>query len=148
VFFETLDLDAKATKPEAMSRGGSNPPPDFYIDVKDFKKLVYSLDKPTSRPTHLYFVNRPYRIPKINPPCVSAHCKALEFIGKGLIGQFTGLWPSPCQIESWLSRNWVPLIRGEVNHLFCGKSYYTFFFEFKEDKDLIFRSGPYFYGTR
>jgi hypothetical protein len=50
-------------------------------------------------------------------------------------------------METWLTRNWIPLIRGRLNHFFSGKGFYTFF-EYKEDGDLIFQSGPYFYGTR
>ena len=42
----------------------------------------------------------------------------------------------------------MPLIKGGLQHCFCGKGFYTFLFENKEDKDLIFRSGPYFMGPR
>jgi hypothetical protein len=31
---------------------------------------------------------------------------------------------------------------------FCGKGFFAFLFEKKEDRDLIFHSGPYFMGTR
>ena len=31
---------------------------------------------------------------------------------------------------------------------FCGKGFFVFMFEKKEDRDLIFRSGPYFMGVR
>jgi hypothetical protein len=35
-----------------------------------------------------------------------------------------------------------------MNHFFCGKGFYIFYFEHKEDRDLIFRNGPYFFGPR
>jgi hypothetical protein len=51
-------------------------------------------------------------------------------------------------MEIWIQKNWVGLIKGKLSHYFCGKGFYAFFFETKEDMDLIFRSGPYFYGTK
>jgi hypothetical protein len=59
-----------------------------------------------------------------------------------------GLWPSPRQIDLWIERNWHPLVKGRMNHFFCGKGFYIFYFEHKEDRDLIFRNGPYFFGPR
>jgi hypothetical protein len=35
-----------------------------------------------------------------------------------------------------------------MNHFFCGKGFYIFYFEHKEDRDLIFRNDPYFFGPR
>jgi hypothetical protein len=35
-----------------------------------------------------------------------------------------------------------------MNHFFCGKGFYIFYFELKSDRDLIFRNGPYFFGPR
>jgi hypothetical protein len=43
---------------------------------------------------------------------------------------------------------WVPLIKGSLNLFFCGRGFYAFPFEHKEDKDLIFRNMPYFLGAR
>jgi hypothetical protein len=48
----------------------------------------------------------------------------------------------------WVDKNWKPLIKGNLSHAFCGRGYFAFLFETKEDMDLIFRSGPYFMGTR
>jgi hypothetical protein len=48
----------------------------------------------------------------------------------------------------WVDRNWKPLIKGQLSHAFCNKVFFAFLFEEKEDKDLIFRSGPYFMGSR
>jgi hypothetical protein len=59
-----------------------------------------------------------------------------------------GLWPSPRQIDLWIEWNWHPLVQGHMNHFFCGKGFYIFYFEHKEDIDLIVRNGPYFFGPR
>ena len=73
---------------------------------------------------------------------------AMNIADRGLISQFTGLWPSPKEIDGWVKRNWKPLIlEGICNHL-VGKGYYVFLFENSEDGDLIFRNGPYFMGTQ
>eukprot|EP00253_Pinus_taeda_P010744 PITA_10744 len=73
---------------------------------------------------------------------------ALSLAEKGLIGQFTGLWPSPKTVQRWVERNWSDKTQGKISIRFCGKGYYTFHFETKEDKDLIFRNRPYFMDSR
>jgi hypothetical protein len=40
------------------------------------------------------------------------------------------------------------LIQGQISSSFCGKGFFVFLFEKKEDRDLIFCSGPYFMGSR
>lgn len=40
------------------------------------------------------------------------------------------------------------MIQGKIAIRFCGRGYFTFLFESKEDKLLIFRNGPYFMDTR
>jgi hypothetical protein len=74
--------------------------------------------------------------------------KGSLFFSRALVSQFMGLWSSPRQIDLWIERNWHPLIQGRMNHFFCGKGFYIFYFEYKEDRDLIFRNGPYFFGPR
>ena len=40
------------------------------------------------------------------------------------------------------------LISGGLQHYFYGKGFFGFLFKNKDDRDLIFRSGPYFMGAR
>ena len=35
-----------------------------------------------------------------------------------------------------------------MQQIFCGQGFFVFIFEKKEDRDLIFRNGPYFMGSR
>ena len=51
-------------------------------------------------------------------------------------------------MEAWINKNWMPLISGGLQHCFCGKGFFSFLFENKANRDLIFRSGPYFMGLR
>jgi hypothetical protein len=64
------------------------------------------------------------------------------------MGQFIGLWPSPKAMNQWLELNWKKKIQGHMSSAFCGKGFFAFLFENKEDRDLIFRNGPYFMGAR
>jgi hypothetical protein len=59
-----------------------------------------------------------------------------------------GLWPSPRAMAQWLDQNWKKMIKGKMSTTFCGKGFYVFLFENKADRDLIFRNGPYFMGSR
>jgi hypothetical protein len=36
------------------------------------------------------------QIPEVAIPCIAARRKALSFASRALVGQFMGLWPSPC----------------------------------------------------
>jgi len=56
--------------------------------------------------------------------------------------------PPPKATHHWLDLNWKKMIQGQVSLTFCGKGFFVFLFEKKEDRDLIFRSGPYFMGSR
>eukprot|EP00253_Pinus_taeda_P009454 PITA_09454 len=61
---------------------------------------------------------------------------------------FTGLWPPPKSVQKWVERNCNATTQGKIAIRFCGRGYYIFLFETKEDRDLIFRNGPYFMDSR
>ena len=124
-------------------------PPDP-VSVEDhFQHIVASLP-PVQAAAVLSsrFVKRA-DVPEVKLCSAALKRKAVTLSEKGLIGLFTGrLWPSPRLVEVWLNKNWRTLIQGEVQQIFCGKGYFAFIFEKKEDRDLIFRNGPYFMGPR
>ena len=115
-------------------------------EIVAFNSLVINVTKfqkcPPSR-----FVKKLDEILKVK---VFAHARlcAPQLAERGIVGQFTGLWPSPRSIHLWIEKNWKPLIKGEVISSFCGKGFYTFHFENRSYQDLVFRSGPYFMGAR
>jgi hypothetical protein len=45
-------------------------------------------------------------------------------------------------------KNWKSLIKQNVTSHFLGRGYFLFEFTSKEDKELIFRNGPYFMGPQ
>jgi hypothetical protein len=87
-------------------------------------------------------------IPKVPVHPSTSRPFALWLAENGLIRQFMGLWPSPRAMAQWLDQNWKKMIKGQMSSAFCGKGFFAFLFENKADRDLIFRNGPYFMGSR
>jgi hypothetical protein len=132
-----------------MASGSGDPPqPPSPPDLAVFQTLISSYSKsakgaPTSR-----FVKRLEAIPKVSVHSPSSRPFSLRLAENSLIGKFTGLWPSPKAMALWLEQNWKKTIKGQLSTTFCGKGFYVFLFENKADRDLIFRNGLYFMGTR
>ena len=75
-----------------MASGGGLPPLPPEIDA--FKRLIASCGKRKGTPLAQTFVKKS-EIPYVDLP-VERPCRtALDLAKRGLIGQFTGLWPSP-----------------------------------------------------
>jgi hypothetical protein len=87
-------------------------------------------------------------IPTVTLPVEETCRSALNLAERGLIGQFTGLWPSPKAVEEWVKRNWIPLVKEGIKSHFVGKGFFVFVFDNAEDRSLIFRNGPYFMGPQ
>ena len=87
-------------------------------------------------------------IPSVELLADKTCCSALNLTERGLIGQFTGRWPSPKPIDGWVQRSWHPLIFDGIHNHFVGRGYYVFVFDSAEDRDLIFQNGPYFMGPQ
>ena len=123
-------------------------PPDPSVEDR-FQSIVAGLPPVpvAAAPSSSKFIKRS-EVPEVKLSSAASKRKAVTLSKKGLIGLFTGLWPSPRSVEIWLNKNWRTLIQGEVQQIFCGKGYFAFIFEKKEDRDLIFRNGPYFMGPR
>jgi len=115
---------------------------------KSFASLISTMGPRKNRPSVTKFFKRLEDIPEISlRPALP--CRAtLSLAECGLVGQFTGLWPSPKTMQKWVEMNWMASIDGKISIRFCGRCYYTFHFETKENRDLIFRNGPYVMDTR
>jgi hypothetical protein len=122
-------------------------PPPSTSPAEAFNRLLAGLpQKRNSEATK--FVKKLDDIPVISLPPETPIQVALSLADRALIGQFTGLWPSPKSTESWVNRNWAPLIKESVTSYFLGRGYFLFEFTSKDDKDLIFQNGPYFMGPQ
>ena len=85
-------------------------------------------------------------IPTIELPDDRPCRMTLNLSEHGLIGQFTGLWPSPKAIDGWVQCHWRPLVSEGIRSHLVGRVFFVFVFESAEERDLIFRNGPYFMG--
>ena len=68
-------------------------------------------------------------IPSVDLPVDHLRRTALNLEERGLIRQFTGLWPSLKAIEGWVQRNWRPLVSKGIRNHFVNKGYYVFVFD-------------------
>jgi len=79
----------------------SSPSP---AEAEAFSNLLKSLPKKKT-PEVSKFMKRLDDIPEISLPPEKPIQVALSLSERALVGQFTGLWPSPRSTESWVSRN-------------------------------------------
>jgi hypothetical protein len=127
--------------------------PDLIAEMEEdpleaFKVLVCSAG-PKSKPSlSSKFVKKMEEIPSLELSPEEPCNISLFLAEKALIEKFTGLWPSPKSVEAWMDDHWKPLIQGKVSPCIVGRGFFVFSFSRAEDRDLIFRSGPYFMGLR
>ena len=112
-----------------------------------FKRLVASSGKRKGNTFVQQFVKK-VDIPTVELPAERPCRTTLNLSKRGLIGQFTRLWPSPKAIDGWVQRNWRPLVSEGIRSHLVGRVFFVFVFESAEDRNLIFQNGPYFMGPR
>jgi hypothetical protein len=113
-----------------------------------FRKLVASGGKRKLSAPVPKFIKKLDEIPEIALPETQSVKIALALSERGLVGQFMGLWPSAKTTDAWVQRNWKPHLKQGVTCYPLSSGFFLFEFINKEDKDLIFRNGPYFMGTQ
>jgi hypothetical protein len=116
--------------------------------LEAFKALVRSAGPKTKPSLSSKFVKKMEEIPSLELSPEEPCNLALLLAETALIGKFTGLWPSPKTVEAWMDDRWKLLIKGNVSLFAVGRGFFVFGFASKEDCDLVFRSGPYFMGSR
>ena len=122
---------------EMETEGDSPSPPD----LEAFRSLVAAAEKRPPSASQQKFVKKLDNIPTVSLPVEDACRSALNLAERGLIGQFTGLWPSPKAVEDWDRRNWTPLVKEGIKSHFVGKGFFVFVFDSVEDRSLIFQIG-------
>jgi len=126
----------------------SNPSAEPEEDpLKAFKALVRSAG-PSKPALSTKFVKKMEEIPSLELSPEEPCNFALSLAENALIGKFMGLWPSPKTVEAWIKERWIPLIQERVTLWAAGRGFFIFSFSRTEDRDLVFRSGPYFMGSR
>jgi hypothetical protein len=128
--------------------GGAVAPPPPSAEEAAFARLVNVQGKKKDFVPPPKFVKKLDAIPEIALPSEKPIHMAVSLADRALIGQFTGLWPTPRTTDAWVQNNWRPLISQGVSCYAIGRGYFLFDFVSKFDRDLIFRSGPYFMGPQ
>ena len=131
-----------------MEAGGGAEPAPPLPELLAFKNLIAGSHKRPIFEAQQKFVKKLDCIPIVELSIAETCKSAFNLASRGLIGQFTGLWPSPKSVEAWVQRNWMPLVSEGIKSHFVGKGFYVFVFESSDDKNLIFRNGPYFMGPQ
>jgi hypothetical protein len=62
-----------------------------------------------------------------------------------LIGNFLGLWPSENDLAQWIKTWWNP--KGDYELQLSSKGFFKVIFYNLDDKDMIFKGGPFFYNS-
>lgn len=63
-----------------------------------------------------------------------------------IISKFMGLWPTKKALQTWIKYHWKP--KGSIDLHLGSKGFFTVVFSTIEDKDRIFKGGPYFFAAR
>jgi len=50
-------------------------------------------------------------------------------------------------MEAWIDKTWKSMMKGNIKLYACGNGFLNFLFEIKEDKDVILKNKPYFFGS-
>ena len=96
----------------------------------------------------LKLIKKLEEIPEISLPEEQPIKIALALADRGLVGQFMGRWPSTKTTNDWIQCNWRPQLKNNVICYAVGRGYFIFEFISKEDRDLVFKNGPYFMGNQ
>ena len=116
--------------------------------VEAFKVLARAAGPRAKAAPPAKFVKKMDEIPSVELSPSDPCRMALMLSEKALIGKFTGLWPNPKAVDQWIAERWSSLAPSHISLCAAGRGYFVFIFENKEERDLIFRSGPYFMGSR
>jgi hypothetical protein len=126
-----------------------NPDDEMENDpIEEFKALIQQGGSKPRSSLPSKFVKKQAEIPSLELSPEEPCNLALLLAEKALIGKFTGLWPNPKTVEAWMDDRWKSLIQGEVSLCAVGRGFFVFSFTKAKDRDLVFRSGPYFMGAR
>jgi len=113
-----------------------------------FKALIRPSREKSSPSSSSKFVRKLEELPSLELSPAEPCDLALNLAENALIGKFTGLWPSPKAVTTWMNDCWKHLVQGRVELCAVGRGFFVFSFSRKEERDLVFRSGPYFMGSR
>eukprot|EP00253_Pinus_taeda_P020733 PITA_20733 len=128
--------------------GGESAPTPPLSSADVFRRLLTQKGKKHQHVEVPKFIKKLDEIPEIALPEEQSIKISLALSDRGLVGQFMGRWPSTKTTNDWIQRNWRPQLENNVICYAVGRGYFIFEFTTKEDRDLVFRNGPYFMGNK
>jgi len=75
-------------------------------NAEAFTSLITKNGDPRNRPLVNKSIKKLESIPEISLPPTLPRRATISLAERGLVGQFTGLWPSPKSMQKWVKRNW------------------------------------------
>jgi len=101
---------------QPSEEGDPHPPsqPRNEENVEAFASLIAENGAPRNRPSVNKFVKKLESIPEISLPPSLPRRAAISLAKRGVVGQFTGLWPSPKSVQKWVERNWNATTQGKI----------------------------------
>ena len=132
-----------------MAAPGGGLSPSTPLSAEEaFRRLLSAPGLKPAAPSIPKFIKKLDAVPEIDLPTDQPIKIALALAERGLVGQFMGLWPSSKTTDDWIQRNWRPQLKNNVTCYPVGRGFFIFEFISKEDRDLVFRNGPYFMGSQ
>eukprot|EP00253_Pinus_taeda_P001787 PITA_01787 len=128
--------------------GGESSPTPPLSSEEAFRRLLTQKGKKRPAPDIPKFIKKLEDVPEIALQEDQPIKIALALADRGLVGQFMGRWPSTKTTDEWIQRNWRPQLKNSVICYPVGRGFFIFEFTTKEDRDLVFRNGPYFMGNQ
>jgi hypothetical protein len=114
-------------------RGG--PPPPYFEALASHAMVAASIK--TMKPPSSRIVKKLDEILKVPLPPSSARRKALALADRDLTGQLHRYLALSEDNSNLVGEKLEASYQGSLNHFFCGRGFFAFLFEFKEDRDLI-----------
>lgn len=130
----------KAKKPIGQQQTNGGP---SYKNILHEKKAVGSPPEQAGNSPRPYIVEQLEQTPalKINSATTEEHVKTYE--AQALICQFNCFWPKPMDLFHWIFTRWT--LECEI-HLYS-KGFFIVKFNSLEERDIIIREGPWFWGS-
>lgn len=107
----------------------SSTQPGIKENAEAFESLTAENGARRNRQSVNKFVKKLKSIPEISLPPTFPRRASISLAERGLVGQFTGLWPSPKLVKNGVEINWNATTQGKIEIRFYGRGYYTFLFE-------------------
>lgn len=130
----------KRNMPSSSQQSNGGP---SYKNILQGKKAAGSPPEQAGNTPRPYIVELQEQTPalKINNTATEEHTKTYE--AQALICRFNCFWPKPMDLFHWIFTQWS--LQCEI--YLCSKGFFIVKFQTPEERDIIIREGPWFWGS-